>query len=121
MVDTIGSEIATIAVETVTIGAGSALSGTQQSGLHLVGIQVPSGWTTAGITFNGSADNLTFQPVYDNNDAEVVVQAQAGCYHAIPPTTLPKVPYIQVRSGTSGTPVNQVSAVSIQLVFARYN
>ena len=120
--DTVGSDFTSIAVINFTIAASGTLSNTLwQDGLHLVGIQVPSGWTAAGLTFLGSADGVTYQSVFDNNNTEVVVAAAAGHYHAIPPTLLSRVLGLQVRSGTSATPVTQTNAVTLQLVFARYN
>ena len=118
--DTIGSPLDSFAVLSLTIGAGASQTASFPCGMHLAGIQVPSGWTTAAITLLGSADNVTFQSVLDNNGVELTIQAAASKYLEIPPGLAGRVPYLILRSGTNATPVNQVSAVTLQLVLSRY-
>lgn len=83
----------------------------------LVGIVMPAGWTAAALTFQGSADGSAFANMYDNNGAEVTIQAAASRYIVVPPLSLVGLKSINVRSGTSGTPVTQGSAQTMTFVF----
>ena len=120
-IDTWGASADSLVVTTVTIANGGSVSGAAPAAsLHLVGIQMPAAWTAAALTFQGSADGVTFNDAYDNNGAEINVQAAASRYIAIPPTLLARVPALYVRSGTTGTPVAQGGARVLTLIFARY-
>lgn len=119
--DTVGSGLESVFVGTFTISSGAALSNQQWPlGLHLAGIQVPAGWTTAAITLLATMDNVTWQGVNDNNASEVTIQATAGRYTEIPPGLLGKLLGVQFRSGTTATPVNQASTVVLQAFFTPY-
>lgn len=87
----------------------------------LVTIGIPSGWTTANLSFQVSLDDgATYANLYDETGAEVV----------IPVTTSPAVIMLsnrpsynwrginrlKVRSGTAALPVNQVSNVTVTLI-----
>lgn len=82
----------------------------------LVGIVMPSGWTTANLTFQGSADNATYNDIYDENGSEVVIVAAASRFITIPPRFLIAPRYLKVRSGTTGTPVAQGAERSLALI-----
>lgn len=108
----------------VTIASGASLSGSRDlglttSGAKFVGIIMPDSWDTADLTFQGSDDNSTFKNVYDDNDAEVTVQAGSarsiGFRNEIQ-QALSAFRFIKVRSGTSGTPVTQSSSRVLQLL-----
>lgn len=102
---------------TVTIANGASLSDVAAlGGMTLVGIIMPATWTAADLTFQASHDNSTFNNVYDADDAEVTVEADASRYIQIAPTAYLGMNYLKVRSGTTGSPVNQGGARSVILV-----
>ena len=74
---------------------------------YLAGIVIPAGWVAADLTFQGSADGTDFYDVYDEFDAEVVVQAAASRYIILDPAKFMNFGWIKVRSGTTATPVTQ--------------
>jgi hypothetical protein len=110
-----------ITLNPATIGIGTALSGPVALGaLTLVGISMPAVWTTAPLTFQVSPDGgTTWQELYDGAGNEVTIEAAAGQY--IIPLNLASyfwrgINMVQVRSGTSGSPVNQAAAAIINLI-----
>ena len=102
---------------TATIAASAALSGAVYIGAgRVVGIVTPSGWDAADITFQASVDGVTYNDVYiDSADTEVTIQAAAS-RHIRLATPLAGVPWLKVRSGTTGSPVNQADAVVVTVV-----
>lgn len=107
---------------TVTIANGASLSSAAYlRDYTLVGIIMPDSWTTANLTLQAafdvpSASSPTYNNVYTTNGTEYTVTAAASRFIAISPLDLAQVEFLKVRSGTSGTPVNQAAARSIQLV-----
>ena len=107
-----------------TVQAAIAASGNLSSQVdigpgRLVGLIVPSAWTAANITFQVSADGgATWNNLFTYLGAEFTVVSVVGQFNAIDPTLLKGVVSIKVRSGTSGSPVTQTSAVSVTLVTA---
>jgi hypothetical protein len=118
----------TTIVKKVTIANGASLSdAVDMSGLQLVAIQMPSGWTTANLTFQAGVivsqdgkNTITYGNVLDDGGTEVVVTAAANSFITIRPTVaaaLRGIKSLKVRSGTSGTPVSQAAARIITLSF----
>jgi hypothetical protein len=105
---------------TVTIAASASLSGALDLGARTpVGIILPSGWTTASLTFQGSVDGSTFFDLYNAAGVEVTVtNGQASRWYALDPSDFYGVRYLKIRSGSSGTPVNQTSQVTVTVVVA---
>lgn len=101
---------------TFTIANGASLSDAQElMGFGLFAIQMPATWTTANLTFQGSYDNSTFQNIYDSAGNELTYIAAASvCITDLP--ELAPFRYIKIRSGTSGTPVNQGGSRSLILI-----
>ena len=101
-----------------TIANGSALSGVLNlGGLRLFDIVVPSPWTTANLTFQYSPDNgATWANMYDIAGNELTALAAAGRGIALDPTLFAGIQFMQIRSGTSGTPVNQTQNSTLQLI-----
>lgn len=100
-----------------TIANGAALSGAVDlQGNTIVGIQMPSSWTAANLTFQGSADGTTYQDVYDTSGTEVVITAAASRCIVVNPATFQALRFLKIRSGTTGTPVNQGAARTISLI-----
>jgi hypothetical protein len=101
---------------TVTIANGQSLSGAAHIGsATLVGIQLPT-ITSAALTFQGSADGVTYVEVVDSSAAAVSYGASTGAIYIKAPADLAGVPYIKVRSGTSGAAVAQGAARTITLI-----
>jgi len=104
-----------------TIGAGTALgAGVLANNLEIIGLYMPAGWDAAAITLSMSQDGTTWSNVYDTSGNELTIQAAAGRYIPIGPAILPGAGFIRVRSGTSGTPVNQTAARTVTWLTRNY-
>jgi len=101
-------------VQDVVIANGQSLSGTIALGAggerQLVGLQMPAAWTAASLTFAVSFDGTTFVPLYWDG-AEYTILAAGGAAASLgvslEPSAFAGWPFVRVRSGTSGAPVNQ--------------
>lgn len=103
-------------VLTATIANGQSLSGAVHIGTGtLIGIQLPV-FTSAALSFQGSADGVTYVEVVDASANAVGYTASTGSIYIKAPADLVGVPYLKVRSGTSGSPVNQGAARTITLI-----
>jgi hypothetical protein len=103
-------------VLTVTIANGASLSGAAEIGQGtLVGIQLPT-LTSASLSFQGSHDGVTYVEVVDASAAAVAYGASTGAVYIKAPADLAGVPFLKVRSGTSGSPVAQGAARTISLI-----
>ncbi len=95
----------------VTTNVATILSGASVSnGMYighgmLVGIQMPTGWDAADLTFQGSVDGVTYQDIYDFQGAEVDVKAAAS--HFVTIDEFKGCPWIKIRSGTGSLAVVQ--------------
>lgn len=95
----------------VTIVTTTSLSGpVDLNGLAPVALQMPATWTTANLTLQGSPDCSTYNNVYDMYGTEYTITAGASRYIVLKPGDFAGFKCLKVRSGTSGTPVNQVGA-----------
>ena len=106
---------------TATITSGTALSAQVDIGpKSLVGIVVPSTWTTAGISFQASVDGgQTWGELEDQTATAIGVSSITGgtqVFVAFDPTKLRGVWSLKVRSGTAAVPVNQTGTVALTLV-----
>lgn len=105
---------------TATISNGQAITASiYLRDQPLVAIQMPASWTTANLTFQGSNDGTTFFDVYNLDGDEYTVTAAAGRYIVLSPFEFQWARYIKIRSGTTGTPVNQSADRTIVLVTRR--
>lgn len=105
----------------VQIAAGASESAQVDiGGYTAVGLIVPASWTTAGITFQASADGGTtwFELVDDTNTALGVssIANGAGRFVALDPAQWRGVRSLKIRSGTAGAPVVQTAAVTLTLL-----
>lgn len=103
--------------ETVTIAGGAALSSVLNldGGQVAVGIVMPGTWTAADLTFQMSADGTTYVEVYSGG-AAYSETAAASIYIPLDVPTMWGCKYVKVRSGTSGTPVNQAALRTLTIV-----
>lgn len=109
---------AQITTATATISNGTALSASVDLSAGRLGrIVIPAAWTTANITFQTSSDGTNFSNLYDSVGNEYTVTV-AGPSTAIiiPLSDFLSVRYLKIRSGTSGTPINQAADRSLTLV-----
>lgn len=99
-----------------TIASGESLSGVIDClGYTLVGLQMPAAWTAAVLTFQASIDGATYADLYDEDGAEVTVQADASRAIVLDPASWAGFRYLRIRSGTSAAAVNQDAERSITL------
>jgi hypothetical protein len=103
---------------TATIANGTSLSGALNlGGLRLFGIVMPAAWTTASLTFQMSPDGgTTWVNLYDVNGNELTASASTSRFIVLDPTNFASIAMLKVRSGTSGTPVNQGQDSTLQLI-----
>lgn len=94
----------------VTIASGTALSPAITLGdKQLTGIGMPAGWDAAALTFQVSVDGGTTFLEMQGAAAVISYAAAANQYVAVDPTLWRGVTTIKVRSGTTGSPVNQTA------------
>jgi len=93
----------------VTISSGTSLSPAVDLGPNRTfAVIMPASWTSANLTFQGSADGINYANVYDDTGTEVTVTAAASQYIVVSsPAKLLGIRWIKVRSGTNASPVNQ--------------
>ena len=101
----------------VTIANGASLSGAVDlRGYVPYGIEMPSAWTAAGLSFEVSSDGVNYLDLYDDT-AEYTLAADASRAIGFPGANIfVGFKYIKVRSGTSGTPVNQGADRAIKIL-----
>ena len=104
--------------QTVQIASGQSLS--PEVDIYpgtLVGIFLPSTWTSASVTFQASPDGgVTWGELYNYATAEVTFTGAASTFVQIDPTQWKGVNALKIRSGTPGSPVTQTSTVTITLI-----
>lgn len=100
------------------IAAGESLSSTADlGGLRLAGIEMPTAWTAAGLTFQGAASNPAgLADLYDGSGVEVSLSAAAGRFIQVDEERFAGIRWLKIRSGTSATPVNQTAERTLRLV-----
>lgn len=92
-----------------TIANGTSLSGVIDLGASkLVAIQMPAAWTAAALTFQASIDGTNYFDVYDNATERSYTTA-ASRMLVLQMADWVGVKYLKIRSGTTGTPVNQAA------------
>lgn len=92
---------------------GSLSNAIALSGAWLVQIDIPAGWTAAVLTFQSSPDGETYSDLYDTSNTEISLTVSAGKARRVDPNLFMGIPYIKLRSGTSGSPVNQLTSAKI--------
>ena len=107
-----------VATQEATIAASASLSGAIRlpAGHYLAAIVMPAAWTAADLTFQASPAGTTYNNLYDDNGNEVTVTAAASRFILLPPAEWYAMPFLKIRSGTSGAAVNQAAARTLTLV-----
>lgn len=114
------SALQPISTAVATIANGESLSAAVDlGGWRVAGIVMPASWTAANLTLQTSPDGETYNNRYDRSGTEYTITAAASRSIQIPLDDLLSVRFIKVRSGTSGSPVNQGAERSITLVLVR--
>lgn len=107
-------------IATATILSGASLSdAVPLMGRNITGILVPSSWTAADITMSVSLDGSVYADLYDSA-GEVVLTAAASVFIGLNIAQIMGFNYVKLRSGTSGTPVNQGADRSILLALGDF-
>jgi hypothetical protein len=76
---------------------------------------MPSAWTAAVLTFQGSSDGTNFYNIYDENGSEVYAVVDISQRVHINKIELSELKAIKLRSGLSGSAVNQGASRTIYL------
>lgn len=92
-------------ITTVVDGSGVPLN--DMYGTNLVALIMPAIWTAASVTFQVSIDNTNFYNLYNPDGTEYVVVAVSGHCVTLDPEDFAAFRFLKIRSGTSGSPVNQ--------------
>lgn len=107
---------------TATIANGASLSDAVKVAGRMAGIITPVAWTAAALTFQASADGTNFFDLYDaateRTLASGAMPTAAQRHLHLPPLEWKSINYVKVRSGTSGSPVNQGAARSVIVVLS---
>lgn len=106
---------------TSIIYSGTAVTGSiDTKDQPILAIRIPASWTTANLTFQGSQDGTNFFDVYNLYGEEfTVVVGGASRYVVMGPQEFQWARYIKIRSGTTGTPVNQAADRSLLVITRR--
>ena len=100
----------------VLIASGGSLSSSVDlRGYVPTALYMPGAWTAASITLQASFDGSTFVEVHNSGTAYSLTAA-ASIYIPLDAESLRGVKYLKIRSGTSGTPVNQGADRTITLM-----
>ena len=103
--------------ENVTITSGTSVSTTLDlKSRPIVGVALPSSWTTADITFQVSFDGTTWHDVYSIWGDELIVPAAASRYITFSTYESLGARYIRVRSGTAASAVNQAADRTLRIL-----
>ena len=101
-----------------TIASGASLSNAiDLEGYTKIAIEMPLGWTTANITLQASKELAgQYKDVYADEGTEISITGTAGKFLTLGTaikTGLGALRFIKLRSGTTGSAVNQVAAREI--------
>lgn len=106
-----------VVIPAVIAAGGSLSAAADLGGLRLAGIEMPAGWTAAGLTFQGAATNPAgLADLYDGSGAEVTLPAAAGRFIQVDEERFAGIRWLKIRSGTSATPVTQAAERTLRLV-----
>jgi hypothetical protein len=102
---------------TFTIANNASLSdaAVNLGGVRCAGIVMPAAWTAASLTFLVSVDGATYYPLYVSA-SEFAVTVAASQYVALNPDNFTGIRFLQIRSGTVGSPVNQGAERTVMVV-----
>lgn len=100
-----------------TISSGQSLSAAVAVGAGVVtALIMPSAWTAADISFQGSIDGVSFYDLYDAYDGEVTAKVAANRYVSIEGINFAGLTFLKMRSGPGAAAVNQGADRAITVV-----
>lgn len=106
-----------VIADTVTLANGQSLSPVVDlNGKTLLAVVIPSGWTAAAMTFQGSSDNITFFDIYITTGEYASGTMAASQAVVVDPTVFLAFRYLKIRSGTGASPVSQVADRILTLI-----
>ncbi len=106
--------------QTATIGSGVAVSNIVALGEGaMVGIVMPAAWTAAALTFLGSPDGVTFTNIFDTTTERNFAVA-VDRFLSLTHTDWLAFKFIKIRSGTTGTPVNQAASRALTVISRKF-
>ena len=106
---------------TITTAADGLSEAVDLGGLILGAIKMSTAWTDASMTFLGSFDSsANLQNLYTSTGGELTHLTTALRLNTFDPFPFAGLRYIQLRSGTSATPVAQAAARTIGLSLIPY-
>ncbi|MDR3591568.1 MAG: hypothetical protein P4N41_18080 [Negativicutes bacterium] len=115
--------IAATNTKQAVIAAGVAVSNEiDLEGYQMAGIEMPSDWDTANLTFQAaSMSGGNYRDLYNDGGNEVLLVAAAGRFVSVSSAALSLAPlrFIKIRSGSTGTPVNQSAQRTLTLSLKR--
>jgi len=102
----------------VTIPANQSLSQPANVGvLTLTGIILPAGWQTAPLSFQASADGVTWQEMYTAAGTDVSTGPLTGpAWVALNPSDFAGIQFLRIRSGRASAPVTQTAECTLMLI-----
>jgi hypothetical protein len=97
-----------ISAASATIANGASLSGAIDLGQSRAArIVMPAAWTAADLTVQTSYDGVTYNNLYNSDGTEYTIKAAASRSILLSLVDFIGIRFLKLRSGTSGTPVNQ--------------
>lgn len=82
---------------------------------RLARIDMPATWVAANLTFQVSADDVTYTNLYDSLGTEYTVIAAASRSILLNLADFLGIRYLKIRSGTASVPVNQTADRALTL------
>jgi hypothetical protein len=101
----------------VVIQAGTSISSAAILGdeLSLIGLYMPSAWSTAAVQASVSKDGVTYVPLQPGALWSISSPSNYYCYY-LDNAFFEPWSFVKMRSGTSATPVSQSQTVTLTLV-----
>jgi hypothetical protein len=78
-------------------------------GKTVAGLQMPSTWTDALVSFQGSVDGSTYAPVFGSTGLELVLTTTGSRYVQLDPIVFAGLNFLKIKSGDGSTGVAQAS------------
>ncbi len=105
---------------TITIIAGQNISEAHKVSGKVVGFILPTGWDTAGLSFQAGPTSTTVGDVYDDGVERAIPSAQAvaGRMISLDLNDWLCANFLRIRSGTSAAPVTQTARRDITVILA---
>lgn len=107
---------------TIDTSAGGLSAAIDLSYMTPIGIIGSTDWDTGNLTFQCSFDGTTYGNMYNDAGSEYTVTVpttDGGDWLSLDPADFAGINFLKIRSGTSGTPVQQTNASTLYLITRR--